>query len=436
MLSASTTCAEGTVSSMPQTEQESRPTEAALDALPPAEADGGGNGTRGREAESTLTETNQVPYIVKAACRFAAARRRPAVIYLLAEGNAAEGTPDTPITKRTVLQLASALHDESTFDALDLVIQSSGGDIHAAFQMMSLLRSRMTEHGELVACVPRKAQSSATLLCLGGDQILLGELGALGPLDAQIRVGLTDVGTPDYASALHLIKGLTRLQEFSLATFNQAAAMLYEKVSRNEDILKYGIEFSRGITAPLFERIESHKLGYWDQMLQTGETYGRRLLKRGNLIKDVPGIEKDKHIDKVIRQLVNDYPSHEYVIDCDELSSKLHLKADFLAGPERSAALELARSSSDTLIMVVHPPGADRPPAAGKARATTIRDWNSFGDGDVHDVSWDGGDLGTFTMRVGLYSRPISRNPWRENRATAGGSPSIQYFAGGDLPGW
>lgn len=394
------------------------------------------NGSREPGVEEAQAEDKHVPDVVKAACRLAAARGRPAAVYLLGEGSATQGTPDTPITKRTVVQLAAALDDSFKFDDLDLVIQSSGGDIHAAYQMMALLRGRMTGNGELVACVPRKAQSSATLLCLGCDRIALGELGALGPLDAQIRVGLTDVGTPDYSSALHLLKGLSRLQQFSLDTLNQAAAMLYDKrVRRNDDILKYGIEFSRGITAPLFERIESHKIGYWDQMLRTGESYGRRLLRRGKLIEDVPDVDRDEHIEQVIRQLVNDYPSHEYVIDVEELW-KLSLKANLFDPRERSAARGLASASSESLIMVVYPPGCPRPDGTDEAAETTLRLWNAFSlDNTVQDVSWTDRRSERFVMRVGLYSRPIksSRNPWRES-VVAGDGPATQYFAGDDDP--
>jgi hypothetical protein len=383
-------------------------------------------------------EERQVPDVVSAACRFAAARNNPAAIFILAEGDPVEGTADVPITVSAVSQLASALGEDSRFDRLDLVIQSSGGDIHAAYRLMAFLRRRMKENGRLVTCVPRKAQSSATLLCLGGDQIMLDELAALGPLDAQIRIGVTDVGTPDYTSALHLLKGLTRLRDFSLETLGQAAAMLYDKrVRRSDDIVRYGIEFSRGITAPLFERIESHKIGYWDQMLRTGEAYGQRLLERGELIMEARDKEKADHVKEVVHKLVNDYPSHEYVIDCEELVKNLHLKADLFRGREHTAARALANCVSDTLMMVVYPPKVDRPSDVGRAKTPTLREWNTFGgNGNVETVSWTDKDLGTFLMRVGLYHRPLksSRNPWREAGGSSDG-PSEQYLVAPG-PGW
>lgn len=395
------------------------------------------NGVSGPAVADAPVEEKQVPELVKAACRFAAARGKPSAVFVLGEGSAAQGTPDTPITKRVVIQLAAALDASFQFDDLDLVIHSSGGDIHAAYQMMSLLRGRMTGKGELVACVPLKAQSSATLLCLGCDRIALDELGTLGPLDAQIRVGLTDVGTPDYSSALHLLKGLDRLQEFSLDTLSRAAAMLFDKqVRRNDDILKYGIEFSQGITAPLFERIESHKIGYWEQMLKTGESYGRRLLRRGGLVEQVPDADRDEHIDEVIRRLVNDYPSHEYVIDAHELQL-LSLKTTPFTDAERSAARQFARSCWDTLIMVVYPPDSPPPDGLSGASETTLRQWNAFGlDSSGQDVCWTDREserAERFVMRVGLYLRPFPGNPWRE-RVTTGDGPATQFLAGDEDP--
>jgi hypothetical protein len=365
--------------------------------------------------------------VVRAACRWAGATGRPTVFYLLAEGDPAEDTRDVPITRKTVAQLANALSDDH-FDDLDLVIHSSGGDIHAAYQMMSLLRGRVNPQGELVACVPGKAQSSATLLCLGADKILLGETGALGPLDAQIRIGVTEVGTPDYASALHLLKGLSRLQTFSLETFDEAAAYLYEhNVSRNEDILRYSIEFSRAVTAPLYERIESQNIGYWDQMLLTGEAYGYRLLKRGRLLIADEELNNTEHIKRVLHRLVFEYPSHETVIDRDELVNSLDLRAELIEPSLRPVSREFQTCTSETLIALVYPPQAKS--SIETAEEMSVAEWKSLdADRGAREVSWSS-DAERFLLRVGLYRQRIApRNPWRNStKEAAEGGPATQY---------
>jgi hypothetical protein len=359
------------------------------------------------------------------------------VIYLLGEGDPAEDRPDVPITKRTVEQLADAIQGDQ-FDDLDVVIQSSGGDIHAAYKMMSLLRGRMTGVGELVACVPGRAQSSATLLCLGADKILLGELGSLGPLDAQIRVGVTDVGTPDYTSALHLIKGLNRLQQFSLDTLNATAAGLYDRqVCRNDELLRHSIDFCRVIMAPLFERIESHKIGYWDQMLQTGEQYGRQLLARGKLIKNIEEADRDGHIRQVLHRLVYDYPSHESVILCDELDQELSLRAELIPAAIQPTVREFASCASETLVMLVYPPGVASP-FISVPPARTLAEWKTLNvDDRAEGVSWSSAE-GLFLMRIGLYRPKIiaTRNPWREpGRPRTEGGPAAQFFASSSQAG-
>jgi hypothetical protein len=379
--------------------------------------------------EEITPDEKKIPDIVKVACHWAAARNRPAAVYLLGGANLAEDRHDVPITSRTVTQLASALRDDQ-FDDLDLVIQSSGGDIHAAYQMMSLLRGRMTGRGELVACVPGKAQSSATLLCLGADKILLSELGALGPLDAQIRIGVTDAGTPDYTSALHLLKGLNRLRRFFLETFDEAAVNLYDhNVSRNEDILRYSIEFSRAITAPLFEHIDSQNIGYWEQMLLAGEAYGKRLMERGRLIKDDLDLNRAEHIAKVLHNLVFEYPSHETVIDRDELASKLDLNAELMELRLRPVAREFAPCDSETLIALIYPPGGKTP--IDSADELPLSEWKKLeADDGTREVSWSNGE-GRFLIRVGLYRQKlIARNPWRQPaRSGAQEAPEIQYAA-------
>ena len=73
-------------------------------AAPPETIDG--RATDEPPAQVTQAEARAVPGVVEAACHFAAARNRPAAVFLLAEGNPAEGTQDMPITRRTVSHLA------------------------------------------------------------------------------------------------------------------------------------------------------------------------------------------------------------------------------------------------------------------------------------------------------------------------------------------
>ena len=120
-----------------------------------------------------------------------------------------------------VIRLRSALGDQK-FEDLDLVIHSGGGSIHAAYQVVELLRL----HAEHVhACVPLYAKSAATLLCLGAEDIVVDELAELGPLDTQIYEEKKG-DKMEFTSALNPFKTLEQLRKFSLETLDIAVKMI------------------------------------------------------------------------------------------------------------------------------------------------------------------------------------------------------------------
>ncbi len=67
---------------------------------------------------------------------------------------------------------------------LDVLVDSGGGDIDAAYNLALLFQRYGTD--ELTFIIPRWAKSAATLLICGGDEILMTPIAELGPLDPQI----------------------------------------------------------------------------------------------------------------------------------------------------------------------------------------------------------------------------------------------------------
>jgi len=76
--------------------------------------------------------------------------------------------------------------------SVDLLLESTGGDGLVAWRMMSLLRARVKKVNVII---PYSAFSAATMLALGGDEIVMGKYGCLGPIDPQITAIKKD-GTP------------------------------------------------------------------------------------------------------------------------------------------------------------------------------------------------------------------------------------------------
>lgn len=72
-----------------------------------------------------------------------------------------------------------------------LFLLSPGGSIEPAYQISTLCKAY--SKGRFVAVVPRRAKSAATLIAIGADEIHMGPLSQLGPIDPQLG-GLPALG--------------------------------------------------------------------------------------------------------------------------------------------------------------------------------------------------------------------------------------------------
>jgi len=66
---------------------------------------------------------------------------------------------------------------------IDLFIFSTGGDTILPWRLVNLIREYCKEFGVLI---PYKAHSAATMIALGADEIVMGPLGELSPIDPSI----------------------------------------------------------------------------------------------------------------------------------------------------------------------------------------------------------------------------------------------------------
>jgi hypothetical protein len=84
-----------------------------------------------------------------------------------------------------VRTLYAHLRDLGHVERLDLFLYSRGGAIDVPWRIATALRRTAKEWNVLV---PFRANSAATLLCLGADNIVLGRQGELGPIDPVMTV--------------------------------------------------------------------------------------------------------------------------------------------------------------------------------------------------------------------------------------------------------
>jgi len=66
---------------------------------------------------------------------------------------------------------------------IDLFLYTRGGDVISPWRLVQLIREYT---GDLGVLVPFRAYSAGTLLCLGADEIVMGKMGELGPIDPSV----------------------------------------------------------------------------------------------------------------------------------------------------------------------------------------------------------------------------------------------------------
>jgi hypothetical protein len=198
-------------------------------------------------------------------------------------------------------QIFGALNETNAERKKDVVLflLSRGGAGEPAYQISKLCKS--FAHKKFIVVVPRHAKSAATLLAIGADEIHLGPLGQLGPIDPQID-GLPALGVSQ-----------------ALKTIASVAA-LYPKSAEM---------FARYLRLAL----TVEQIGYCDRISESAVQYAERLLSTK------PGlVAKAAHI---ARELVHEYKDHGFVIDLVE--ARAHLGEDWImtGTPELKAAEEI-----------------------------------------------------------------------------------------------
>lgn len=195
--------------------------------------------------------------------------------------------PYTMIDEVTVDKFYNAMPKDKTQNIL-LIINSHGGRVEPAY----LISKACKEFSKsFVTSIPRKAKSAATLVALGADEIHMGAMSELGPIDPQFE------GLP----ALAISSALEKL------------AQLTTKYPMSSDL------FANYLTSLL----DINVLGYFERVSESTVQYAQRLLKGKNL-------PYGETIETVAKRFVYSYKDHSFVIDKDEAAQSLgdHIKTD------------------------------------------------------------------------------------------------------------
>ena len=204
--------------------------------------------------------------------------------------------------------------------AIDVWLESPGGDAHSAYKIFLDLRSRCCN---LRVIVPDYAKSAATLFSLGADTVFMSAAAELGPLDVQIEHPARENET---VSGLDVADSLEYLAQaaIKIVVTGGASIVQYTRLSR-QDVLQETLRFTARFLQPAVAKLDPHLLHRAWQQLQVAERYAHTMLQQRSL-------PADKHLRSdeakaLIGRLVYGYPAHGYVI-CRSEAKKLGLPVE------------------------------------------------------------------------------------------------------------
>ncbi len=176
---------------------------------------------------------------------------------------------------------ADKIYDAVTKFAKDkpiLMVLLSGGGVPGSAYLIGKL-CREYSNGQFIIAVPRYAKSAATLLCCAANEIHMGSLSELGPIDPQIN-GLPALGLKN--------------------SIEHIAELVAENPTSSEMFAKY-LQLS----------IEPIQIGYYERVAESAMQYAENLLStHSENLPKAPSI--------IANELVYKYKDHGFVIDKSE----------------------------------------------------------------------------------------------------------------------
>ena len=191
-----------------------------------------------------------------------------------------------------------------------LYLTTYGGDPRYAYKIARLLQETSDK---FYLCVPSFCKSAGTLIALGANEIFMGVVSELGPLDVQLAQR-DEIGKRRSGMVVR-----TALEGLAQETYKVFENVMLELI-KNRDQISFDVASRRaarmavGVMTPVYEQIDPEVLGNDLRDLTIARAYGDRLARHG----------KNAKLDAV-RRLIEDYPEHGFIIDRNEASELFHV---------------------------------------------------------------------------------------------------------------
>lgn len=180
-----------------------------------------------------------------------------------------------------------------------LILTTYGGDPDAGYRLVKAIKRY---YQKFILYVMGSCKSTGTLISLGADEIAMGDFGEFGPLDIQ----LTKDDEMLSLSGLSYTQSIQSLTEEIFKTFEHSFLAIKERSSgtiTTKTAAEIGSKLAVGLLSPVSAQIDPIKLGEVLRAINIAKAYGSRIAPKNP---------------ELIKKLIEDYPSHGFVIDFEE----------------------------------------------------------------------------------------------------------------------
>ena len=204
----------------------------------------------------------------------------------------------TPLDDTILVPLYNRLKEIGYAKKIDLVLHSYGGAVDTPYKVVTLIREFCEEFGVIV---PFVAKSAASMLVLGADEVVMGPLSELGPIDPLVK-------HPVYKDVLVPVQAVWHCLDY-----------LQRSIINSSDP-----EVASFMVLPLLNKLDPWLIGDYEKTIKASRQYAETLLSR-YMLKDDP-----ERVLNVTQALTEGYFSHGYPIgrrEAKELGLKV-IEAD------------------------------------------------------------------------------------------------------------
>ncbi len=203
------------------------------------------------------------------------------------------------ISRELHYRLSRALEKQSSNSRCTVFLTTWGGDPDGGYRIARCLRHYYKDGIRLV--IPSWCKSAGTLIAMGADELAIGDLGELGPVDIQVLKGSE---LEERSSGLDIQEAVAVIEkeakDMFVAALHEIKGMgLSTKLSG-----EFAAQVTAALVAPIASQIDPIRLGEMNRATRIAHEYGARLSGRSGNLK--PG---------AIAYLITKYPTHSFVID-------------------------------------------------------------------------------------------------------------------------